>query len=108
MIGLVSLSNLGSNSGLIRFVCLKVLVKNLFIAGHRHGEVEWPVPCPVTLISSSVFLPVTRFVVVVGNFGIVDAWTSGVSGQAVQPKPLASLKLSMAVYGQKLDGRPSR
>ena len=32
----------------------------------------------------------------------------GVSGQAVQPKPLASLKLSMAVYGQKLDGRPSR
>ena len=39
------------------------------------------------------------------------AWCSracGVSGQAVQPKPLASLKLSMAVYGQKLDGRPSR
>ena len=33
---------------------------------------------------------------------------NGVSGQAVQPKPLASLKLSMAVYGQKLDGRPSR
>ena len=33
---------------------------------------------------------------------------SGVSGQAVQPNPLASLKLSMAVYGQKLDGRPSR
>ena len=33
---------------------------------------------------------------------------SGVSGQAVQPVPLASLKLSMAVYGQKLDGRPSR
>ena len=32
---------------------------------------------------------------------------SGVSGQAVQPVPLASLKLSMAVYGQKLDGRPS-
>ena len=32
----------------------------------------------------------------------------GVSGQAVQPVPLASLKLSMAVYGQKLDGRPSR
>ena len=32
----------------------------------------------------------------------------GVSGQAVQPIPLASLKLSMAVYGQKLDGRPSR
>ena len=30
------------------------------------------------------------------------------SGQAVQPKLLASLKLSMAVYGQKLDGRPSR
>ena len=30
-----------------------------------------------------------------------------VSGQAVQPAPLASLKLSMAVYGQKLDGRPS-
>ena len=30
------------------------------------------------------------------------------SGQAVQPKPLASLKLSMAVYGQKLDGQPSR
>ena len=32
----------------------------------------------------------------------------GVNGQAVQPVPLASLKLSMAVYGQKLDGRPSR
>ena len=32
----------------------------------------------------------------------------GVSGQAVQPVPLASLKLSMAVYVQKLDGRPSR
>ena len=32
------------------------------------------------------------------------AW---VSGEAVQPVPLASLKLSMAVYGQKLDGRPS-
>ena len=31
-----------------------------------------------------------------------------VSGQAVQSVPLASLKLSMAVYGQKLDGRPSR
>ena len=28
--------------------------------------------------------------------------------QAAQPVPLASLKLSMAVYGQKLDGRPSR
>ena len=26
----------------------------------------------------------------------------GVSGQAVQPVPLTSLKLSMAVYGQKL------
>ena len=35
-------------------------------------------------------------------------WPSGVSGQAVQPVPLAYLKLSMAVYGQKLDGRPSR
>ena len=35
-------------------------------------------------------------------------WPSGVSGQAVQPVSLASLKLSMAVYGQKLDGRPSR
>ena len=32
---------------------------------------------------------------------------SGVSGQAVQPEPLASLKLSVAVYGQKLDGQPS-
>ena len=32
----------------------------------------------------------------------------GVSGQAAQPVLLASLKLSMAVYGQKLDGRPSR
>ena len=31
---------------------------------------------------------------------------SGVNGQAAQPVPLASLKLSMAVYGQKLDGRP--
>ena len=30
-----------------------------------------------------------------------------VSGQAAQPVPLASLKLSIAVYGQKLDGRPS-
>ena len=29
---------------------------------------------------------------------------SGVSGQAVQPVPLASLKLSTAVYGQKLMG----
>ena len=29
-----------------------------------------------------------------------------VSGQAAQPVPLAYLKLSMAVYGQKLDGRP--
>ena len=36
-----------------------------------------------------------------------DYATCGVSGQAVQPKPLASLKLSMAVYCQKLDGRPS-
>ena len=31
---------------------------------------------------------------------------SGLSGQAVQPVPLVQLKLSMAVYGQKLDGRP--
>ena len=31
-----------------------------------------------------------------------------VSRQAAQPVPLASLKLSMAVYGQKLDGQPSR
>ena len=38
-------------------------------------------------------------------FGLNDC---GVSGQAAQPVPLASLKLSMAVYGQKLDGRPSR
>ena len=30
-----------------------------------------------------------------------------VSGQAVQPVPVTSLKLSMAVCGQKLDGRPS-
>ena len=30
-----------------------------------------------------------------------------VSGQAAQPVPLASLKLSIAVHGQKLDGRPS-
>ena len=37
-----------------------------------------------------------------------DKVQKGVSGQAVQPVPLASLKLSMAVYGQKLDGRPSR
>ena len=29
-----------------------------------------------------------------------------VSGEAAQPVPLAKLKLSMAVYGQKLDGRP--
>ena len=28
----------------------------------------------------------------------------GVSGQVVQPVLLASLKLNMAVYGQKLDG----
>ena len=33
---------------------------------------------------------------------------SGVSGQGAQPVPLAQLKLSMAVYGQKLDGRLSR
>ena len=32
----------------------------------------------------------------------------GVSGQAAQPVQLASLKLGMAVYGQKLDGRSSR
>ena len=31
----------------------------------------------------------------------------GVSGQAAQPVPITSLKLSMAVWGQKLDGRPS-
>ena len=31
---------------------------------------------------------------------------SWVSGQEAQPVPLASLKLSMAVYGQKLVGRP--
>ena len=36
-----------------------------------------------------------------------DKHLRGVSGQAVQPAPLASLMLSMAVYGQKLDGRPS-
>ena len=33
---------------------------------------------------------------------------NGVSGQAAQPVPLASLKLGITVYGQKLDGRPSR
>ena len=32
----------------------------------------------------------------------------GVSGQAARPVLLASLELSMAVFGQKLDGRPSR
>ena len=31
---------------------------------------------------------------------------SGVSGQAAQPVPLAYLKLSMVVYGEKLEGRP--
>ena len=31
---------------------------------------------------------------------------SEVNGQAAQPVPLASLKLSMVVYGQKLDGNP--
>ena len=31
----------------------------------------------------------------------------GASGQTAQPVPLASLKLSMAVHGQKQDGRPS-
>ena len=31
---------------------------------------------------------------------------SGMIGQAAQPVPLASLKLSMAVYGRKLDERP--
>ena len=36
-----------------------------------------------------------------------DIRYDGVSGQAVQPVPLASLKLSMAVNGQKLDGRLS-
>ena len=30
----------------------------------------------------------------------------GVSGQTAQPVPLAQLKLSMAVYRQKLNGRP--
>ena len=47
---------------------------------------------------------------------IRDEWPSspashsfcGESGHATQPVPLASLKLSMAVYGQKLDGRLSR
>ena len=39
--------------------------------------------------------------------GVFVCFTSGVSGQAVQPVPLTSLKLRMAVYGQKLDGRPS-
>ena len=33
---------------------------------------------------------------------------SGVSGQAAQQVPLGQLKLSIAVYGQRLDGRPSR
>ena len=33
-----------------------------------------------------------------------DEGPSGVSGQAAQPVPLASQKLSMAVCGQKLDG----
>ena len=38
---------------------------------------------------------------------LVATIVAGVSGQAAQSVPLASLKLSMAVYGQKLDGRPS-
>ena len=37
---------------------------------------------------------------------VVAAKTTRVSGQAAQPVPLAQLKLSMAVYGQKLDRRP--
>ena len=36
---------------------------------------------------------------------VVAATTTGVSGQAAQPVPLAQLKLSMTVYGQKRDGR---
>ena len=41
------------------------------------------------------------------NFIVIIRRFSGVSGQAAQPVPLALLKLSMAVCGQKLDGRPS-
>ena len=39
---------------------------------------------------------------------LATAKTCRVIGQAAQPVPLALLKSSMAVYGQKLDGRPSR
>ena len=42
------------------------------------------------------------------NEMLVSTTYSGRSGQAAQPIPLASHKLSMAMYGQKLDGRPSR
>ena len=35
-------------------------------------------------------------------------YSSLVSGQAAQSVPSVSLKSSMAVYGQKLDGWPSR
>ena len=41
-------------------------------------------------------------------FATCFATQFGVSGQAAQPIPLASLKISMAVYGQKLDGRPKQ
>ena len=40
------------------------------------------------------------------HWGVGDLDTR-VSGQAAQPILPASLKLGTAVYGQKLDGRPS-
>ena len=52
--------------------------------------------------------PLVQILVVVANILGGSSKYSGVSGKAAQPAPLASLKLSMAVYGQKLDGRPSQ
>ena len=56
---------------------------------------------PLLLVSREIFHP-TRL------FHPSPFKESGVSGQAAQPVLIASLKLSMAVYGQNLDGRPSR
>ena len=50
--------------------------------------------------------PSLQYMIQIGVF-CQDFLGLGVSGQAVQPAPVTSLKLSMAVCGQKLDGRPS-
>ena len=41
------------------------------------------------------------------DLGLAMIYFSEASGQVAQPVLLASLKLSMAVYGDKLDGQPS-